>query len=205
MTDKTNIEVCIVRDQKRLDFTACIISDKIEKAFQCFPNKRRICHHFIGDPRQFDNILRDRYFGIDKGVEALQYLPCLDLDSTDLGDLAILYRQTCGFNVEYNTFRIKGWIAFSNKHTGGVVHKICFHAVQNLDLLAGLLDIVQGKHCFGKALYVSVVGNRHSRMSPFQCCFNRNIGRNQGIHCRHIGVKMKLYALLGGIIVSCNL
>ena len=130
------------------------------------------------------NFVRDRHFGIDKGIEAINDLPLLDLHCTDLGDSAIENRKTRGFNIKNNNFIIKACTNVPAGRTRRVVDKIGFHSVDDLNIS----DLLGCQHRIGKALKISVVGNGYGRMPPRLRRLHGIIGRDQAVHRRHIGM-----------------
>ena len=176
--DETNIEICVVGDEDGFSFKR-FPTDEIEERAQSLRRFGSAFYHIVGDARQRLDLLGDRHFWIDKGVKALEHFPILDLDGADFCDAAILDRKTGRFNIEHHGRRIKRSVVDPGHGTGGIVDKICLHAVENLDVRLGaclFLQIVQIGHRLRERLHVAVIGDGNGGVPPLHGSVKSRLG-----------------------------
>ena len=172
------------------------VACKFEKGGDRRVDLRRVRNHLVGDAGQLRDLFGDGHLGVDEGVEAVQHLALTDAHRADLGDAAVRHRETGGLNIEDDKLAVQPLVAFAVERAGGVVHKIGFHAVD--DLHAALL--FGGEHHLGEGLHVTVVGDGDGGMPPALCRGNGVGGVDDGVHLRHDAVHVQLHALFLGFV-----
>ena len=173
-----------------------LIADIVKKFGQYLFNRGGIRHHFICNRGQPCDFLGDRLFWMHKGSVARDNLALPNGDGTDFDNLAGGIGKARCFKVKDHHFIPKGRTGRAVEGTRHIVDKIRLHAVKHLEVASLFLaQLLQCQHDLGKALHIAVVGNGNGLVSPACRRLNDLGGRNQGIHCRHIGMQMKLNTL----------
>ena len=193
VANKSRIKACVMCNQQA-------ITGKCKKAFKRFLYLGRVCNHFIGNSRKIYNFLRNRTFGIYKGIEFVDNLTVLYLYRADFGNAAVVNGKTGGLNIENDYFVSKCALVITAETAFFVVYKIGFKAVNNLHAL-----VLRAKHCIGERLNVSVVGYRYRRMSHALGGLDHVLGGGYCVHSGHICVQMKFNAFLRRVVRSLYL
>ena len=174
-----------------------MLADELEEGAKSGIFLGGILHHLVGDACELDNLLGNRHFGVDEGVEGVHYFPVFDFDRTDFGDAAILHGQTRGLDIENNGFLVHWTGAVSVERGGGVVDEVGLHTPNYL-----LTDFFSSQHGVLVGLDVAMVGDGNGGVSPFVGLLDQVRGRDDGVHGGHLGVDVKLYPLLFCLVLA---
>ena len=197
-TDKARIKIGVMRDQGHLT-TVLTLAEECKKCFQCFPLGGCTLDHIVGNARELDDIGRNGALGVNEGLEGVQNLSVADAHRTDLGNAAGKGRETSGLNIKDHGGVLQTVRALTVNRTCGVIDEVCLHAPDDL-----LADLLGGQHGILISLHVSVVGNRHGRVSPLLRLLDEVRGRNQGVHRGHLSMYVQLHTLDGGVILALD-
>ena len=107
---------------------------KGEELFKSLTLLRCALNVIIGNRGKLCNFLGNRGLGVNKDVEFINNLTCLDLHRTDFNNLAGTVRKTGGLDIEDNHFIVKGGIALTENALRSIIYKVGLGAVEDLKI-----------------------------------------------------------------------